>query len=98
MAELKYENATITEKEGQLIITENIEGEPVERNLIEELSVYFGLPGFNLKLTKYKEPVERKPQAKYICPGCGKKVTSKDDDLSIKCLTCNQDFIQPEII
>ena len=97
MAILKFENGTITEKEGQLFVTENIEGELVERNLSEELSLCLNVPGLNLKVTKFKEPVERKPMAKYVCPGCGKKVTSKDDDLVIKCLTCNQEFVQPEV-
>lgn len=97
MAILKFENGTITEKEGKLFVTENVEGELVERNLSEELSLCSNVPGLNLKVTKFKEPVERKPTAKYICPGCGKKVTSKDDDLVIQCLTCNQEFVQPEV-
>ena len=97
MAILKFENGTISEKEGKLFVSENIEGELVERNLSEELSLCLGVTGLNLKVTKFKEPVERKPMAKYTCPGCGKKVTSKDDDLVIKCVTCNKEFVQPEV-
>ena len=96
MKTLKFENAVITEQEGQLVVTEDVEGNQVSRNLTKELSIYFGVPNLNLKLTKTPKPTERKPQAKYICPGCGKKVTSKDDDLVIQCLTCNEEFVQPE--
>ena len=91
MAILKVENGTITEKEGKLFVSENFEGELVERNLSEELSLCLGVTGLNLKVTKFKEPVERKPMAKYTC-GCGNKITSGDDELQIKCLTCGQEF------
>ncbi|MBK5239800.1 hypothetical protein [Clostridium sp.] len=91
MAILKFENGTISEKEGKLFVSENIEGELVERNLSEELSLCLNVPGLNLKVTKFKEPVERKPIAKYIC-GCGNKITSADEELEIKCLKCGQEF------
>ena len=97
MKTLKFENAVITEQEGQLVVTEDIEGSQVSRNLNKELSIYFGVPNLNLKLTKTPKPAaEKKPVAKYVCPGCGKKVTSKDNDLEIRCITCNEEFVQPE--
>jgi hypothetical protein len=91
MAILKFENGTISEKEGKLFVSENIEGELVERNLSEELSLCLGVTGLNLKVTKFKEPAEKKPIFRYIC-GCDNKITSANEELQIKCLKCGQEF------
>lgn len=97
MKNLKFENACITEKDGQLAITEEVEGNEVARNLLDEIKVYAGIKGINLKLTKARvKGAGRKPATKYICPKCGKKVSSSSDDLVIKCLNCNEEFKKPE--
>ena len=91
MAILKFENGTMTENEGQLFVTENFGEESVERNLSEELSLCLNVPGLNLKVTKFKEPAEKKPVFRYIC-GCDNKITSANEELEIKCLRCGQEF------
>ena len=95
MKNLKFENATITEKEGQLVITEEVEGKQIERDLINELSVYFGVPGLNFKLNKARKSNPRKSATKYFCE-CGTKISSGSEDLAIKCLNCGAEFKKPE--
>lgn len=92
MKPLKFENATILEKDGNLIISEEIEGNVVERSLLDELKIYVGAKGINLKLSKARAVGGgRKKQAKYVC-GCNNKITSSDEKLGIRCLKCGQEF------
>lgn len=39
-----------------------------------------------------KEPTEKKPKPVFVCPGCQEKIKSKNLELAIKCVKCNQQF------
>lgn len=97
MKNLKFENAKIYEKDGHPVVAEKIEDNVVERDLIGELRPYYNIDGLNLKLTKARKAgAGRKSATKYVCPKCGKKVSSSADDLVIRCVNCNEEFKKPE--
>lgn len=93
MKGLKITNCRIEEKDGKLIAYENDEGIKNEYNLITELAKYKNIDGLNLKINKArKSGAGRKPAFKYICPKCGKKFSSQEEDLIAKCVKCNENF------
>lgn len=97
MKNLKFENAKITEKDGRPVIIEVIEGNEVERDLIGELHPYFNVDGLNLKLTKARvKGAGRKKATKLVCPKCGRKISSNSEDIEVKCMFCNEEFVKPE--
>lgn len=96
MKNLKFDNATIIEKDGELFISEAIENNIVETKLVDAFRPYLNIEGFNIKGTKARvKGAGRKPATKYTC-NCGKKLTSSDEDLVIQCLSCGNEFIKPE--
>jgi hypothetical protein len=50
----------------------------------------------NIKIspTRKSNGVVRKPTYKYICPSCAKEVKSNVENMTIKCVECDTDFIQ----
>jgi NADH pyrophosphatase NudC (nudix superfamily) len=96
---VEFKNAIITEENSQFRITtiDEVEGE-VEVNLTDEIRKFVDMDNVNVKINKAKSGTkrERKPTYKFMCPNCGRIIKSNEEDLAVKCLKCNEDFIKQE--
>lgn len=45
---------------------------------------------------KERKPTVRKPQFEYSCPSCHKKIKSKEDNMEIKCICCDEEYVKIE--
>lgn len=97
---LDFENAIISVENGKLVLTEK---DDVDENIAETYNIEDELKKFantehlkfTVKVGKKKASKPRAPKFKYTCQ-CGDIVVSKSEDLKIKCLVCNEDFVKVE--
>jgi hypothetical protein len=95
---VEFKNAIISEENNQFRITtfDEVEGE-VEVNLTDEIRKFVDIDGVNVKINKGKKGgANRKPTYKYKCPECERVIKSSEEDLAVKCMKCNEDFIKQE--
>lgn len=100
---IDVKNMTLNEINENIFAVQSVEGEEETPFASLNLGIHEMLKEgnkFNVKITKARnksgKPSEKKPIFKMLCPTCGKKIKTNEENLKIECVDCKVEYVLEE--